>query len=103
MSATRGLTEKNMAACVSANVSRFRAEVSGDPRTVCVQARPELQVFLLDEWRGIRRNNVENHWNAFVFGTRNLERKNEYPLLVQAIVGGCQQKTNSPSYATVGI
>ena len=35
--------------CVSANVSRFRVKVGGKPRTVCVQARPELHVFLLDE------------------------------------------------------
>ena len=50
--------------CVSAKVSRFRVEVNGKPRTVCVRARPELHVFLLDEWRDIRRNNVENRWNA---------------------------------------
>ena len=59
--------------CVSANVSRFRVKVGGRPRTVCVQARPELHVFLLDEWRDIGRNNVENRWNVFlerVFGTR---------------------------------
>ena len=59
--------------CVSANVSRFRVKVGGRPRTVCVQARPELHVFLLDEWGDIGRNNVENRWNVFlerVFGTR---------------------------------
>ena len=39
-------------------------KVGGKPRTVCVQARSELQVFPFDEWRHIHRNNVENHWNA---------------------------------------
>ena len=34
--------------CVSANVSRFRVKVGGKLRTVCVQARPELHVFLLE-------------------------------------------------------
>ena len=68
MSATRGLTE-NTAGCVSANVSRFKAKVGGKPRAVCVQTWPGLHVFLLDEWRDIRRNNVENRWNA-TFGTR---------------------------------
>ena len=51
--------------CVSANVSRFQLKIGGKPRTVCVQARPELHVFLLDEWRDIGRNNVENRWNVF--------------------------------------
>ena len=59
---------------VSANVSRFMVKVSGKPRTVCVQARPELQVFPFDEWRNIGRNSVEIHWNAF------LERKKKNPL-----------------------
>ena len=66
--------------CDSANVSRFRAKVGGKPRTVCVQARPELHVLLFDEWKDIRRNKVENRWNAFVFGTRDLEREKENPL-----------------------
>ena len=59
MSATRGLTEN--------------LQVDRKPRTVCVYARPELQVFPLDQWRDIRRNNVENHWNVF------LELKKEDP------------------------
>ena len=50
--------------CVSAHVSKFRVKFAAKPRTVCVQARPELQVFPFDEWRDIRRNNVESHWNA---------------------------------------
>ena len=40
---------------------------------MCVQARPELHVFLLEEWRDIGRNKVENRWNMF-FGTCFLER-----------------------------
>ena len=43
---------------------------------MCFQARPELHVFLLDEWRDNGRNNVENRWNAFlerVFGTQKRE------------------------------
>ena len=78
--------------CVSANVSRVRVRVSGKPRAVCVQGRPELHVFLLDEWRDIGRNNVENRWNAF------LERKKENPLLVHDFRGLSQQKTNSPNW-----
>ena len=39
-------------------------KVGGKPRAACVQARPELHVFLLDEWRDIGRNNVESRWNA---------------------------------------
>ena len=58
--------------CVSANVSsRFRVQVGGKPRTVCAQARPELQVFPFDECRDIPRNKVENHW--VVFGTKKRE------------------------------
>ena len=48
----------------SANVLRFRVKVGGKPRTVCVQAWPELHGFLLDEWRYIRGNKVANRWNA---------------------------------------
>ena len=62
--------------CVSVNVSRVRVKVGGKPCTVCVQARPEVHVFLLDEWRDIRRNNIENRWNVFlerVFGTQARE------------------------------
>ena len=55
--------------CAPASVSRFRVHVGGKPRKVCIQARPELQVIPLNEWRDIGRNNVEKHWNAF------LERK----------------------------
>ena len=50
--------------CVSANFSRIRVPLGEQQRTVCVQAPPESQVFLFGEWRDIRRNNVENHWNA---------------------------------------
>ena len=46
--------------CASANVSRFRVKVGGKPRTVCVQARPELHMFLLDEWQDIRRNKAKH-------------------------------------------
>ena len=49
-------------------------KVGGRPRTVCVQARPELHVFLLDEWRDIGRNNVENRWNAFLERALGLEK-----------------------------
>ena len=35
--------------CVSANVSRFRVKVGVKPRTMCVQAGPELRVFLFNE------------------------------------------------------
>ena len=62
--------------CVSANVSRFRVKVGGRPHAECVQARPELHVFLLDEWEDIGRNNVENRWNVIlerVFGTKKRE------------------------------
>ena len=77
--------------CVSANVSRFRVKVGGRPRTVCIQARPGLHVFLLDEWRDIGRNNVENRWNVF------LERKKENPCGVLLFRRYCEQKTNSPN------
>ena len=81
--------------CVSVNVSRFRVKVGGRPRTVCVQARPELQVFLLDEWRDIGRNNVENRWNVFVFGTRfwNAKKRTraEY-----SFFGGCPNRKLTP-------
>ena len=45
---------------ISVNESRFRVNVSGKPRAVCVEARPELQVFPFDERRDIRCNNVES-------------------------------------------
>ena len=48
-------------------------EVGGKPLEVCVRTRPELQVFPFDEWRDIRRDNVENRWNVFS-GTCCLER-----------------------------
>ena len=54
--------------CIPANVSRFRVKFGGKPRMVCAQGPPELHVFLLDEWRDIGRNKVENCWNVF-FGT----------------------------------
>ena len=34
-------------------------------RVACTRELPEFQVFLLDEWRDVRRNNVESHWNVF--------------------------------------
>ena len=52
--------------CVSAHASKFRVKTGGKPRTVYVQSRPELQVFPLDGWRDIGRNNFENRWNAFL-------------------------------------
>ena len=56
--------------CVSANGSKFRVKVGGKTRTVCVQARPALQVFPFDEWSQERRKSLER-----VFGTRLRLRK----------------------------
>ena len=56
-----GLTE-HMAVSI---VSRFRVKLGVKWHTAFAQASPELQFVLCDEWRDIRRNNVENHWKVF--------------------------------------
>ena len=47
-------TDQKQHGCLSANVFRFRVNVGGKPRTVCVPGLPGLQVFPFDEWRDIR-------------------------------------------------
>lgn len=77
--------------CVAANVSRFTMKVGGKPRSVWVQARPELQEFPLDELRDIRLNNIENHLYAL------FERRKDNPLVVSSLqlLGFCQQNTKT--------